>query len=256
MAEYYALTVKDLANLLYPDPKRHDESAIRRCLIALDRDGLVNRISYRPDDYPGYGTLPFACGLTFHGLCWAQENCAWTDPKELIKDHSPLTLEHEIKRARFHMKVVELAKKHKLELFWRKTDLNHTVKPDDVFAIKRDGKITYYFFELENKRKSFKEMLEKYRRYEDYYGTDKCKEEWKDFKTFTVVTQIRSHEALCNILKYLAGQEVTEFRNGKGNRIVNDHPINRNNFWFSFEEEPFKFWTPKDFEKVTYSFIS
>jgi hypothetical protein len=92
----------------------------------------------------------------------------WTDPKELIKDHSPLTIEHELKRARFHMKVVEMYEKHGLELVWKKTDLNHTVKPDDVFAIKKDGKITCYFFELENKRKSFKEMIEKYRRYEEY----------------------------------------------------------------------------------------
>jgi hypothetical protein len=255
LAEYYALTIKDLVSVIYPQPTPTHEASMRRVLAKLDRDGLINRISYRPDEYPGYGTLPLACGLTFEGARWAQENCAWTDPKELIKDHSPLTIEHEIKRARFHMKIVEMCEKHKLELFWKKTDLNHTVKPDDVFAIKKDGKITYYFFELENKRKSFKEMLEKYARYEAYYGTQKCKDEWKDFKTFTVVTQIRSHESLCNILQYFAGQPVTEYRGGKGSRIVCPTPIKRNNFWFSFEEEPFKFWTPKDFPKVEYSFL-
>ena len=221
---------------------------MRRCLAALDRGGLINRISYRPDEYPGYGTLPLACGLTFQGVLWAHENCSWTDPKELIRDHSPLTMEHEIKRARFHMKIVEMCEKHKLELYWRKTDLNHTVKPDDVFAIKRDGKITYYFFELENKRKSFKEMLEKYKRYEEYYGTQKCKDEWKDFKTFTVVTQIRTEEARQNILKFLAGEPVTEYRNGKGNRVVNPTPIKRSNFWFAAEADPLSFKTPKDFD--------
>src|ERR1039458_6199691 len=123
LANFYALTVKDLVELIYPTPNQTHEASVRRCLSALDRDGLVNRINYRPDDYPGYGTLPLACGLTFQGLCWTHENCAWTDPKELIKDHSPLTLEHEIKRARFHTKVVGMCEQHRLELFWKKTDL-------------------------------------------------------------------------------------------------------------------------------------
>ena len=227
---------------------------MRRCLGKLEAAGLVNRISYRPDDYD-YGTLPYACGLSFDGVLWAQENFQWTDPKELIKDHSPLTLEHEIKRARFHMKIVEMCDQHGFELFWKKTDLNHTVKPDDVFAIKRQEKTTYYFFELENKRKSFKEMLEKYKRYEEYYGTQKCKDEWKDFKTFTVVTQIRTEEARQNILKFLAGEPVTEYRGGKGSAIVNPTPIKRSNFWFAMEVEPFSFLTPKDYQKVAYSFL-
>ena len=63
------------------------------------------------------------------------------------------------------MKVVALCQEHGGELYWKKTDLNHTVLPDDVFAIKGNGATSYYFFELENKRKSFKEMLEKYRRF-------------------------------------------------------------------------------------------
>jgi hypothetical protein len=237
LAEYYCLTIKDLVHLIYPESNTTHEASMRRVLGKLDRAGLINRISYRPDDYT-FGALPLACGLTFDGLQWAQENCPWTDPKELIKDHSPLTLEHELKRARFHMKIVEMCDKHGLELFWKKTDLNHTVKPDDVFAIKRDGRTSYYFFELENKRKSFKEMLEKYKRYEDYYGTQKCKDEWKDFKTFTVVTQIRTEEARQNILKFLAGEPVTEYRNGHGRVIVNPTPIKRSNFWFGVEPNP------------------
>lgn len=132
------------------------EASLRRALLKPERDRLINRISYRPDDYPGYGTLPLACGIAYDGVAWARENCPATDPKELVKDHSTLTLEHEIKRARFHMKVSELCDNQRAQLFWKKTDLNHTVKPDDAFAIKKDGKITYYFFELENKRKSFR----------------------------------------------------------------------------------------------------
>ncbi len=229
---------------------------MRRCLSALDRDGFVNRISYRPDDYPGYGTLPLACGLSFDGLLWAQENCAWTDPKELIQDHSPLTLEHEIKRARFHMIIVALCERHGLELFWRKTDLNRTVLPDDVFAIKGNGATAYYFFELENKRKCFKEFLEKYERYERYYGTDKCKQEWKDFQTFIVVTQMRTEEARMNLLRFFAGEPVTEYRGGKGRSVINPTPIKHGYLWFSTEADPFAFKTPLDYRIVTYTFLA
>jgi len=158
------------------------------------------------------------------------------------------------------MKVVEMCDKHDMELFWKKTDLNPNVKPDDVFAIKREGKITYYFFELENKRESFKEMLDKYKRYEDYFGTQKCRDEWKDFKTFTVVTQIRTEEARQNILRFLAGEPVTEYRGGKGSTIVNPTPIKRSNFWFTTDElvqklETKSFATPRDFKSVTYSLL-
>jgi len=80
---------------------------------------------------------------------------------------------------------------HELDHATPTPDLGDVAQIKLVFAIKREGKITSYFFELENKRKSFKEMLDKYKRYKDYFGTQKCKDEWKDFKTFTVVTQIR-----------------------------------------------------------------
>lgn len=257
LAEYYVLTVKDLATLIYPTANETHGASLRRCLAVLDRDGLINRISYRPDNYPGYGTLPLACGLTFQGLCWAQENCAWTDPKELNRDHSPLTLEHEIKRARFHMKVVALCEQHRLELFWKKTDLTHTVMPDDVFAIKGNGTTMYYFFELENKRKCFNELLEKYERYERYYDTDACKQEWKDFRTFVVVTQMRTEEARMNLLRFLGGERVTEYRGGKGRSIINPMPLNRGYLWFSTEADPFSFRTPLDYRKTAaYTFLT
>ena len=216
----------------------------------------MNRISYRPADYPGRGTLPLVCGLTWEGVTWAQENCAWTDPKELIQDHSPLTLEHEIKRARFHMKVVAMCEQYQLELFWKKTDLNHTVMPDDVFAIKGSGATTYYFLELENKRKCFKELFEKYERYERYHGTDTCKQEWKDFRTFIVVTQMRTEEARMNILRFLAGEAVAEYRGGKGRSVINPTPIKRSYLWFSTEADPFAFKTPRDYQTAAYTFLT
>jgi hypothetical protein len=262
LANFYALTIKDLASLVYSETNETHEASLRRCLGKLETTGLVNRISYRPDDYPGCGTLPHACGLGCEGVLWAQEHCPWTDPKELIRDHSPLTMEHEIKRARFHMKVVQICDKHDMELFWKKTDLKHTVEPDDVFAIKREGKITYYFFELENKRKSFKELLMKYRRYEEYYGTDRCKNEWKDFRTFTVVTQIRSEEARQNILRFFSGKPVDVYMNGARRSIVNKAPIRRATFWFTTDElvadgvaGPI-FQTPRDYGERHYGFLA
>jgi hypothetical protein len=169
LAEYYCLSVKNLVGLIYPEPNETHKASLRRCLGTLERDRLVNRISYRPDDYAGIGTLPLACGLSDRGVLWALDTCAWTDPKELIPDHSPLTIEHEMKRAQFHIKVVKRCREQRLDLYWKKTDLNHTVNPDDVFAIRGAAGIRYCFLELENKRKSFKELLAKYRRYDDYY---------------------------------------------------------------------------------------
>jgi hypothetical protein len=256
LAKYEVLTIRDLAELLFKKADKVTLSSVVRTTRLLERHGLVNRIYFRPEEYRGEGLLPFACGLSEEGVQFAQDNFPNTDPKLFRKDHSPHTIEHELKRARFHIKVSEMCKKNGLELFWRKTDLNHTVKPDDVFAIKKDGKITYYFFELENKKKSFKEMLEKYKRYEDYYGTEKCKQEWKDFKTFTVVTQIRTDEARLNLLRFLSGEPVTEYRNGHGRTIVNPTPIKRSNFWFCAESDPFSFKTPKDFERSQYSFLN
>lgn len=244
--------MKDLVGLVYPEPGGTRETSMRRTLAKLDRDGLVNRISYRPDDYAGCGTLPLACGLALQGVVWAHENCSWADPKELREDHSPLTLEHEIKRARFHMTVVRACEERGVEVFWRKTDLNHTVKPDDVFAIGKAGAMAYYFFELENKRKSLMEMLEKYQRYEDYLRAGRWPEEWKNVRTFTVLTQIRSEESRRNILRFLAGEPVTEYRNGKGRTLVNPTPIMRDSFWFSTEKDPLTFKTPKDYATRTY----
>jgi hypothetical protein len=235
---------------------------MRRSLLILHRQGLVNRISYRPDDYPGFGTLPLACGVAHAGVLWANEECPWTDPKELIRDHSPLTIEHEIKRARFHAKVVAMCQKQKLELFWKKTDLKRTVEPDDVFAIKSAERTAYYFFELENKRKSFRELLAKYRRYDEYYGSDRCRNEWKDFSTFTVVTQIRSEEARQNILRFLSGKPVHVYMSGVRRTIVNPAPILGAMFWFTTDEivadgvEGQIFETPRDCGERRYGFLA
>src|SRR5580700_8271747 len=87
LANYYCLAVKDLVALVYPQPNPTHEASMRRTLLLLHRQGFVNRISYRPDDYHGHGTLPLACGLTRAGVLWAHEHCPWTDPKEFIRDH-------------------------------------------------------------------------------------------------------------------------------------------------------------------------
>jgi hypothetical protein len=55
-------------------------------------------------------------------------------------------------------------------------------------------------------------------------------------------------------LKFLAGEPVTEYRNGHGKTILNPTPIKRNIFWFSNENEPFSFLTPQDFDRSSYEF--
>ena len=128
-------------------------------------------------------------------------------------------------------------------------------------AIKREGNITYYFFELENKRESFKEMLDKYKRYEDYFGHAEMQRRVEGLQDVH-----RRHadqdggSAAENILRFLAGEPVTEYRGGKGSTIVNPTPIKRSNFWFTTDElvqklETKSFATPRDFKSVTYSLL-
>lgn len=252
LALYEVLTIRDLASLLYERDDKVSLASIVRTTRILEQRGFVNRIFFRPEDYAGMGTLPLACGLSEQGVAWAYEHCPWTDPKLFRRDHSPHTMEHELKRARFHVLMLRMCSQNNIQLFWKKTDLNHTVKPDDVFAVKQGDDITYYFFELENKRKSFNELLEKYQRYEDYYGTMRCKEEWFDFRTFTVVTQMRSDESRLNIVKFLAGEPAIF----NGQRVVIPTPIRRDTFWFSTEANPFTFITPADYQNTAYTFLA
>jgi len=217
----------------------------------LEQQGYVNRIYFQPQAYTKKrGLLPFAIGLSKQGVQWAYENEPMSDPELFTEIRSPLMIPHDLKTVHYQIALTEYCDTNGLELFTKKTDLYHTVEPDRLFAIK--GKTTqYYFFELERHRKTHKALLKKFQRYENYYGTELCKREWHDFKTFTVLTQMRSEESRLNILKYLAGEPA--IWNGK--RYVNDHPIKRTNFWFSTEQDPFIFKTPKDFQTKTYTLL-
>jgi Replication-relaxation len=250
LIDYEVLTVKDLAQVIYGNTRKYTLDSVVRTTRILERRGLMNRIFFQPDEYQNKrGLLPFACGLSKQGVQWAYEHYPTSQPKEFSKDLSPLMLPHTLAVTRFHVQLADYCDRNNLEFYWRKIDLFHTVEPDAQFAIGRNGSFTYYFYERERKRKTHKKLQDKFARYESYYGTDKCKKEWIDFKTFVVITQMRTEESRQNILNFLAGQPA--IWNGK--RFVNDQPIKRSNFWFSTEVNPFKFQTPKDYGTTEYS---
>jgi Replication-relaxation len=253
LIEYEVLTVKDLAGVIYNRLDKVALSSIVRTTRILEQQGLVNRTFFQPDVYEKKpGLLPYACGLSIEGVEWAHANIPASQPKEFAKHLSPLMLPHTLAVSRFHLQLAKYCDENDLRLYWRKIDLNHTVEPDALFAIEAKGKTTYYFYERERHRKTHKKLHDKFARYESYYGTDKCKQEWIDFRTFVVITQMRTEESRRNILNFLSGQPA--IWNGK--RFVNDQPIKRSNFWFSTEQDPFSFQTPKDSGKVEYSLLN
>lgn len=169
-------------------------------------------------------------------------------------EHSQRTLDHELEISFFHIALKKFCAKNKLNLYWQQSDLKCTVSPDAMFAItdpaKPEGKNTlYYFLEMERaKIGHYKDgepsIIRKLAKYYEYYGTDKCEKEWLDFRHFRVVVVQRTDERRKNLLKQL-------------NALFN-HRM----FWLATEPD-YKhnidgaiFKTPKDYETVSYSFLS
>lgn len=213
----------------------------------VDRlNGHVNRVQYSAETK--WGTPPYAYGLSKQAVQYAKENFPWTDPKEFSSEHSPHTLEHEIKRARTHAKVVELCQKNGWELSWKKTDLKHVVDPDDAFEIVNpqlpEGKnVAHFFYEEENKKKDFEDLYEKFARYEKLYGTPDCKKHW-DFTKFWVIVQMPNEERRKNILHYLATTNLkTRTFLFTTDELITTNPGGK------------IFLTPKDYENKAYGFL-
>lgn len=106
----------------------------------------------------------------------------------------------------------------------------------------------YYFLEMERAkighyRDGEPSIMRKLGKYYEYYGTDKCEKEWIDFRQFRVIVIQRTHERRENLLKQL------------------NKEYNHRMFWLT-TEPGYRydiggdiFNTPKDFEKVAYSFL-
>ena len=82
LAKYEVLTARDLALLIYGDDKHSSITTINKALETLDeRDHLVNRIYFRPEEYLGRGNLPNASGLSDKGVELAADRWPATYPE-------------------------------------------------------------------------------------------------------------------------------------------------------------------------------
>lgn len=202
LSRFEVLTSRDLSFLIYGDDKHHHITILNKTLTALRASGLVNQIYFRPEIYRGRGNLPNASGLSEKGVTLATERWPATYPKEFPLTHSPHTIEHDLRRARTHIKIAELAKHSGWELGWKKGD-NRFIKPDDIFEITLT-KTSHFFLEEEYKRKDFEALYEKLKPYVDLHGGGEMKDEW-GFRYYTVIVPMRDAEAMNNLLTHFKG---------------------------------------------------
>ena len=203
LARYELLTSRDLSFLIYGDDQHSHITTINKTLDILDkRHHLVNRIYFRPEDYMGRGNLPNASGLSEDGVKLAQDRWPATYPKEFPLTHSPHTIEHDLRRARTHIRIAALAKEQNWQIGWKKGG-NHLVKPDDTFELTQT-KTAHFFLEEEYKRKDFDAMHEKFKPYVELHGTGQMKETW-GFRYYTVIVPMRDADARDNLLAHFKG---------------------------------------------------
>jgi len=250
LAEYFCLRTNDVAELLRNrTPNENDKRSVRYTLGLLYRAGLVNRLPYLELDRES-GGVTYVYGLSDAGVRFV------TSVYQLAKtfdEHSQRTLDHELEISWFHMVLKKFALKHKLQLYWQQADLKCTISPDAMFALtdpaKPEDKGTlYYFLEMERAKIGHYQngepsIMKKLGKYHEYYGSDACQKEWGTFRQFRVIVVQRTHERRRNLLKQL------------------NQECNHRMFWLATEEAYTKdiggeiFATPKDWEKVGYSFL-
>ena len=250
LAEYFCLRTNDVARLIRSrEPNENDKRSVRHTLGLLYKAGLVNRLPYLDFDRES-GGVTYVYGLSDKGVKFVET--IWPDAKT-FDEHSQRTLDHELEISFFHIALKKFATKNKLKLYWQQSDLKCTVSPDSMFAItdpaKPEGKNTlYYFLEMERAkighyRDGEPSIMRKLGKYYTYYGSDACEKEWTDFRQFRVIVVQRTHERRENLLKQL------------------NKELNHRMFWLGTEAS-YKtdiggeiFRTPKDWEKVGYSFL-
>jgi hypothetical protein len=170
----------------------------------LNDAGLIHRLRYLNPDNDGVG---YACGLTDAGVRLSLQG-------KTFDGHSERTLDHELGISFFDLSLQELCDRHALTLHWQQSDLKHGVNPDAYFSVTnpgKEGKNTHHFFlEIErakigNYRDGEPSIMRKLKRYYDYYNTAACEEAW-GFRTYRVVTVLRSDERRNNLLRAMQAE--------------------------------------------------
>jgi hypothetical protein len=251
LAEFFCIRTNDIALLIRGrEPNDNDKRSIRQTLMVLLKAGVVERLPYLDLDRVT-GGVHYAWGLTDKGVKFVKP--LWPLAKT-FDEHSQRTLDHELEISFFHMALKKFAEKNKLKLYWQQSDLKCTVSPDAMFALtdpaKPEGKNTlYYFLEMERAKighyvNGEPSIMRKLGKYYEYYGTEKCEKEWQDFRQFRVIVIQRTHERRENLLRQL------------------NNEYNHRMFWLTTEDYAKTniggdiFFTPKDWEQRSYSFLS
>jgi hypothetical protein len=224
--------------LKHREPTENDIRGSRFTLKRLLDEGLINRLRYFEPDRV-FGMTSFVYGLTDKGVKeWGGKT---------FDEHSERTLDHELEISYFHIELKKLCKKEGWELYWKQKDLKCGISPDAYFAITKPEGTFHFFLEVErakigNYRDGKPSIIRKLGKYFEYYNSDQCQKEW-NFRLFRTIVIQRTDERRDNLLKTLHEQ------------------FNHRTFWLTTENDYKQanwahiFKTPKDYEKVAYSFM-
>ena len=207
LSSFHYLTNRHLYSLLGID--RDNASAhrgVRRILLLLVRAGLVTRTQHVIDS-------PYDRFLRYEN-CYrlSRAGALAIGCPAVVARKSAASLAHELLITDFHLALAaSTPPSHRL--YWRQTDLKHTVNPDALFAITdttqpRDRSTWYYFLEVENSRQGHyrqgqSSLLGKLQKYVEYRRSDSCRADWRHFNDFRVVLVLRSRERQMNLLRTL-----------------------------------------------------
>jgi hypothetical protein len=252
LAEYFCLRTNDLVELVYGKQTEPNQASMRRTLNLLRSEGFVNRLPYLEPDRER-GGITFVSGLSDKGVKVVEYDFASSLAAKTFDGHSQRTLDHELEISFFHVALKAFCKQNNSGLYWQQRNLKCAVNPDAYFAItdpsKPEGKDTLHYF-LEVERAKFghyqngePQIMKKLGHYYDYFNTDKCEKEWKNFRQFRVIVVQPTEHRRDFLIRKLAGK------------------YKHRMFWLTTEGiykhgiggEIFK--TPKDYSEATYAFL-
>jgi hypothetical protein len=247
LQEYYLLRVNDFVSVI----KGHEDEDARRStqnvLKALLEKQYVGRLRFF-DDTAERSSIVYAYFLNASGAALLE------DPLAAFSKESQLIPRHEIEITQFHIYLKRWTDKQGLILHWYqpKMDYKKAINPDAYFGIEDpklpQGKNTlHYFLEMErsplgNYRNGEPSIMRKLAKYYELYDTTDCEQQW-GFRRFRVITVVRNSDKMYNLCKLMSEK------------------FSHRMFWMT-TEPLFKegiggeiFRTPKDWEKVAYSFL-
>jgi len=206
LAEYFALTVKDIVRLRGQDPEDdNSRRCVQQSINRLLTKSKLHRVPY-VDERVKTPTRSFVYGLNDSGV---DEYGG-----KSLDDHSARTIEHELHISHFHILLKKSFPEPRFIITWQQSDLDHGgVDPDAHFSITHTNlppdKNTFHFFlEMErakigNVKGDEPSIIRRQARYFELYNTDRCVKEW-GFKQFRVLTVQRTAEKMKNLCARMA----------------------------------------------------